>query len=149
MAHRMLRRLAETRVAKGAAALVERLDSASPRILRVLTYHRVDQPEPFVRHVEHLAARYRVVSAAQVVAALEGGPPLPRRSVLLTFDDAYRGFARVAWPILRARGCPAALFVPTAYPDSAREAFWWDRLARAIGQTARRRPLETPLGPLP
>jgi peptidoglycan/xylan/chitin deacetylase (PgdA/CDA1 family) len=145
----ILRRLAATSVVGGAAALVERLDDAGPRYLKVLTYHRVDRPEPFAQHVAHLARHHRVVSVDQVIAALRGGPPLPARSVLLTFDDGYRGFAGVAWPVLRARGLPAALFVPTAYPDSRRPAFWWDRLERGLGRTQRSCPLETPIGRLP
>lgn len=148
MARALLHRLAESWPVGRAAALVERLDRSDPRVLRVLTYHRVDEPAPFVSHVEYLASSYRIVSPAQVVAALEGGAPLPRRAVLLTFDDGYRSFARVAWPALRARGLVATLFVPTSYPDSRREAFWWDRLELAFRHTTLRRPLETPLGAL-
>src|SRR6266480_1595331 len=39
----------------------------------------------------------------------------PRRGAILTFDDAYADFATAAWPLLRARGYPAALMVPTAH----------------------------------
>jgi hypothetical protein len=67
----------------------------------------------------------------------------------LTFDDAYRNFAEVAWPIMHGHGFPAALFVPTAYPDGELERFWWDRLAQAFATTPRREPLPTPLGLLP
>jgi hypothetical protein len=41
------------------------------------------------------------------------------------------------------------LFVPTAYPDSTMEAFWWDRLERSLLGAAPRAPLATPIGPLP
>jgi peptidoglycan/xylan/chitin deacetylase (PgdA/CDA1 family) len=149
MARRLLRQLAMTGAVRRAVGLVERLDSQDPRFLRVLTYHRVDRPEPFAQHVDWLLGRYRIVSVADVLATVREGKPLPRRSVLLTFDDGYRGFAAVAWPILRARGCTAALFVPTAYPDSGRASFWWDQLEHAFLHTARREPLDTPLGRLP
>jgi len=94
-------------------------------------------PEVFERQMRHLAHRYRVVSAPEVLAAVDGGPPLPRRAVLITFDDAYRDFAEVAWPVLRRYGLPATLFVPTAYPDQPGRRFWWDRLAHAIATTER------------
>lgn len=149
MASRLLRRMAASEPFGSAVALVERLDSASPRVLRVLTYHRVDDPAPFARQLEHLAARYRVVSIPRVLAALDGGAPLPPRAVLLTFDDAYRSFAEVAWPLLRRHGFPAALFVPTAYPDRREPRFWWDRLEQAFARATRRAPLETPVGVLP
>jgi len=149
MARTLLRRWSANPLVACTVDLVERCDSAHPRILRVLTYHRVDQAEPFARHVQHLAARYRVVSVPQVLAAMDGGAPLPPRSVLLTFDDAYTSFAEHAWPVLRRHGFGATLFVPTAYPDGTLARFWWDRLENAFRATPRREPLATPLGALP
>jgi peptidoglycan/xylan/chitin deacetylase (PgdA/CDA1 family) len=74
---------------------------------------------------------------------------LPRRAVLLTFDDGYRDFLTNAWPVLRAASLPATLFVPTAYADDPTRAFWWDRLWAALVSTTRSDSLATPLGPLP
>lgn len=132
-------------------------------MLRILTYHRVCDltsdadldphtvsatPADFARQVRHLAASYRVVSAEQALAALRGGPALPRRAVLLTFDDGYRDFGEIAWPILRRYGMSAVVFVPTAYPDAAAREFWWDRLARVLRLT-RLTVLDLPaIGPL-
>lgn len=119
--------------------------------LRVLAYHRVAEPEStpelepalvsatpqdFRRQMEHLARRYRVVSMEEARTAFREGHPLPRRAVLLTFDDAYRDFGEHAWPILKELGLPAALFVPTAYPGRPERAFWWDRLHRLLGGPA-------------
>src|SRR5262245_25514671 len=149
MARMLLRRLAENAAVMRLVELIERLDTDSPQVLRVLTYHRVPSGSAFREHVDHLARNHAIVSATRVLDALEGGQELPSRSVLLTFDDAYRDFAETAWPILRHHGFPAVLFVPTAYPDGALERFWWDRLEHAFERTARREPLPTPLGPLP
>jgi peptidoglycan/xylan/chitin deacetylase (PgdA/CDA1 family) len=149
MGRTLLRSLAENRAFGCAVALVERLDSSHPRILRVLTYHRVDEAAPFARQMAYLAERYHVVSIPRVLQALDGGPALPRRAVLLTFDDAHRSFAEVAWPILRSHAFPAALFVPTAFPDGQLARFWWDRLAEAFARGTRRTPLSTPVGTFP
>ena len=149
MSRSLLRSLAEQRSIGRALALVERLDSSRPRFLRVLTYHRVDEPEPFARQMEHISRRYHVVSISRVLSTLDGGPALPPRAVLLTFDDAYTSFARVAWPILRAHGFPATVFVPTAFPDRCEPRFWWDRLEQAFAQSSRREALATPVGTLP
>lgn len=113
--------------------------------LAILTYHRIDEPGPdldprlisaspeaFARQVAWLADAWHPVSLAEVLARRDGGPALPRRAVLVSFDDAYRCFADIAWPILRASGVPAALFVPTAYPGDRSRTFWWDRLYRAV-----------------
>lgn len=144
-----LRRLAANRLVRGAVDLVERFDSNNPRVLRVLTYHRVDRPEAFAEHMQHVSQHYRVVSVRAVISALNGGAGLPQRALLLTFDDAYRSFGEVAWPILRQHEFPATVFVPTAYPDGCEERFWWDRLTQAFAQTTRREPLASPLGRLP
>lgn len=115
--------------------------------LRVLTWHRVMDPddasvhdratvsatpEGFARQAAHLAARFRVVSADEVLAAARGEGALPPRAVLLTFDDGYRDFGEVAWPVLRRLGLPATLLVPTGFAEPGAAEFWWDRLARAV-----------------
>jgi peptidoglycan/xylan/chitin deacetylase (PgdA/CDA1 family) len=135
------------------------------RWLTVLTYHRIaelaDDPDDldpalvsagpleFQNHVAWLAANATPVSLDDVLAARAGGAELPRRAVLVTFDDGYADFAEVAWPVLRAHGVPAVVFVATAYPGSLGHGFWWDRLHRALARTDRREPLPTPLGLLP
>jgi peptidoglycan/xylan/chitin deacetylase (PgdA/CDA1 family) len=127
--------------------------------LAVLTYHRVDTPSPdtyagmisaspeaFAAQVEWLAADYHPISMAELLARRDGGPALPRKAILLTFDDAYDCFARHAWPTLRAAGVPATLFVPTAYPGAPQREFWWDRLARAVSACPAEGLLATALG---
>ncbi len=121
-------------------------------MLRVLTYHRIADPKDaphldprlisaspteFARQVHFLAASYRVLSLEDVLVAFETRRPLPRRAVLITFDDAYRDFMEVAWPILQAHRTPATVFVPTAYPDRPERAFWWDRLHRCCTDPSR------------
>jgi peptidoglycan/xylan/chitin deacetylase (PgdA/CDA1 family) len=51
------------------------------------------------------------VSLGDVMAALAGGPPLPPRSVVLTFDDGHDDFAFRAVPVLEANGFTATNFV--------------------------------------
>lgn len=116
-------------------------------MLRVLTYHRVADPEgtpwlnpslisaapaAFEEQARHLARRYRVVSMDEALSALGQRRNLSPRSVLITFDDAYRDFGEVAWPILRRYRLPTTLFVPTAYPGEPARQFWWDRLHQAV-----------------
>src|SRR5256885_3498843 len=73
----------------------------------------------------------------EVLEAVEKGRPLPKRAVLITFDDAYADFAEIAWPILKQFRLPATMFVPTAYPDQPERAFWTDRLYQAFAATSR------------
>lgn len=147
----------------GLLGLLERMEQDRPNLLRVLTYHRVDEPDAqpalrpnllsatpagFEEQMRYVAARFHVVAIPEVIAACHGGPPLPPRSVLITFDDAYRDFAEHAWPILRRHDLPVVLFVPTAYPDQPDRSFWWDRLHQAFWATPRRDTIATPLGRL-
>lgn len=131
----------------------------SEATLAVLTYHRIGDPrcgppgivsasrKAFERQMRWLAGTGRAVSLDDVLRARDGGAPLRRGAVLVTFDDAYRDFDEHAWPVLRRLGIPVALFVPTAYPGSPGRAFWWDRLFAAID--AARGRIATPLGSLP
>lgn len=146
---RRLASLARSPLAGRVLDALEKLDAPRPNHLRVLTYHRIDDPAGFEQQAAYLARRFSPVTAAQVLEACAGRAALPPAALLITFDDAYRNFAQVAWPILKRHGLPATLFVPTAYPDHPERVFWWDRLEWALAHTARRTPLDTPAGPLP
>jgi peptidoglycan/xylan/chitin deacetylase (PgdA/CDA1 family) len=82
----------------------------SPRWLAPFTV----SPRTFVEHLNMIAdSGLQVVPLRQLVAALLGGPPLPPRSAVLTFDDGYADFASTVTPLLAARGLPATVYVTT------------------------------------
>lgn len=60
---------------------------------------------------------YRPVSLEQVVAAQRGGKPLPDKPVLLTFDDGYRSFHTLVYPLLQLFDYPALLAVVGSWID--------------------------------
>lgn len=127
--------------------LLEHLNRRPGERFHVLTYHRVDEPAAhptlhpglisatpadFEAQMAYLAGHYDVISMVELLAVFAAGASLPRRAVLVTFDDGYRDFAVHAWPILRHHRLPVTLFLPTAYPDRPERAFWWDRLYAAL-----------------
>lgn len=144
--------IARTLDASGLLSVLERLDSSSG--LRVLTYHRVDEPsadpdldpglisatpDEFRMQMELVAKHYCPVSLRTVLAAQRGEGNLPPGAVLITFDDGYLDFALHAWPVLRELSIPAVLFVPTAFPDQAGgPGFWWDRLHAGLRRAGNR-----------
>lgn len=147
----MIRRLALGAVASPAGAgvvrLLERATSADPQRLAVLTYHRVDDPgrrpdlypglisatpTQFEEQMAYVAARLRPIGLDELLAMRAGSGRLAPRSVMITFDDAYRDVVEHAAPILARHGIPSVLFVPTAFPDEGAPAFWWDRLYAAL-----------------
>ncbi len=144
---RVVSAVAEGAASSGALAWLDREPSGPAQLLRVLTYHRIAEPdgEPapcpsllsatpadFAMQMQCLREHYQVVPVQAVLEAVRGGRALPPRAVLITFDDAYCDFAEHAWPVLRRLELPVTLFVPTAYPDAPERSFWWDRLHQAL-----------------
>jgi len=118
--------------------------------LRVFALHRVDFPEQhpelypgvhsgtphqFERMLIAIERCATFVSLAEVLQSIHSGRKLPKQATLVTFDDAYQSFDDFAWPLMKARGIPATLFVATSFPDQPENRFWWDRLYHAIMHT--------------
>ena len=78
----------------------------------------------FTRH-------YAVVSADDIVAARDGGAPLPRRPLLITFDDGWTDTYDAALPVLRAADVPAIVYVVSS-TIGARRPFWQERIVAAV-----------------
>jgi peptidoglycan/xylan/chitin deacetylase (PgdA/CDA1 family) len=71
---------------------------------------------------------YRVISLRDFLEFSRLGRQLPRRAVVLTFDDGYRSFRQYAHPVLKALGFTATLFVYTDYVGAGRNALSWPDL---------------------
>lgn len=95
-----------------------------------VAYHDVHDSDPDERYLtvrtERLVAHfswlrengYKPVSVDQILAARDGGKPLPPKAVLLTFDDGYRSFYDRVYPLLKATGWPAVLAPVGAWLDT-------------------------------
>ncbi|MGC9541910.1 polysaccharide deacetylase family protein [Streptomyces sp. UG1] len=71
-------------------------------------------PQAFVEQLDLLAdSGLVIIPLRRLVAALRGGPALPPRSAVLTFDDGFADFHSTVAPLLAARGLPATLYVTT------------------------------------
>jgi peptidoglycan/xylan/chitin deacetylase (PgdA/CDA1 family) len=115
----------------------------------VLCYHgvcgdgEVERRMPFANlhaRVEDLDAHCRFLRETCHPISLEdwrrarnGGPPLPERPVLLTFDEAYRLLLTEAVPVLRRHGIPAVVFMWSDPIEQGRLA-WYDAVARNLGE---------------
>lgn len=96
---------------------------ADRRGVPVLMYHEIDRPNggpiysglfvrprTFIRQLRWLVRhRFRGVTLARVEAAWAGRAKLPRRPVVISFDDGYRGVYRHAFRRLRRHHWPAVL----------------------------------------
>ncbi|MDG4862273.1 polysaccharide deacetylase family protein [Streptomyces sp. T-3] len=94
----------------------------------VLMYHAVTHtpalatrelsvaPEAFAEQMDVLAERgFTPLGTAQLAGIWRRGGPLPRKPVLITFDDGYEGVHGHALPVLAKHGFAATLFVSTGW----------------------------------
>jgi peptidoglycan/xylan/chitin deacetylase (PgdA/CDA1 family) len=132
---------------------LEQGEAGGKDLLRVLTYHRVDEknsnpelspsilsasPKAFEEQMRFIKEAYKPVALADVLAAFRGEASLPEGAILVTFDDAYCDFKEQAWPILKALAIPAVLFVPTKFVGHPERLFWWDKVYNALQKTPKK-----------
>ena len=109
----------------------------------ILLYHRVFdapsdpqllcvKPKHFAEHLEHLRRHYRVMSLGELGDALKEGQ-LPKRAIVITFDDGYVDNLLNAKPLLERYEIPATVFVATGYFG---RMFWWDELEQLVLQAS-------------
>lgn len=82
----------------------------------VVTRARPDtvSPQRFEWHMAYLKKhRFNVLPLSTVVHMIKEGKSLPRKSVVITFDDGYEDNYLYAFPVLRKYGFPATIFVIT------------------------------------
>jgi len=118
--------------------------------LTVLAYHRINNvndpdfvglsanvsasPEQFAQQMDYVARTFNVIDLAVLRDYVLNGKPLPPRPLLITFDDGYLDNYEYAYPVLKARGLPAVIFLITrmigldSWP-------WWDQVAYSFDRT--------------
>jgi peptidoglycan/xylan/chitin deacetylase (PgdA/CDA1 family) len=99
--------------------------------LGMLTYHRTAPPLPGAPEPLHNVAPERLrqqiaglrargftfYPLSRVLDCRRRGVGVPRRTVVLTFDDGFETIYTWAWPVLREFEVPATVFLTTAYLD--------------------------------
>jgi peptidoglycan/xylan/chitin deacetylase (PgdA/CDA1 family) len=97
----------------------------APKGLPILMYHKVSREREdgltisaarLDSQFSYLKSKgYESVSFADLKASLENERPLPRKPVLLTFDDAYLNTYELAYPLLRKHQLKATVFLPVGF----------------------------------
>lgn len=106
----------------------------------VLTYHRVcaeGDPFPgmpvsvFRDQMAWAKEHCRLIGPDELLdgSAFNRSDRIP---VLVTFDDGYRDYVTVAYPVLKQLGIRAINFLSTDFIDSG-APYWWDVLYTAVG----------------
>ncbi len=71
---------------------------------------------------------YRVITLDDLFDFLDRKRPIPRKSVVITFDDGWRSMYEIAYPILKKYGYPATLFVYTDLIHSSGPTLDWGKI---------------------
>lgn len=86
----------------------------------ILTYHSIDDsgsvisisPDKFRSQMYYLRDKnFNIIPLKDVVACLRRNLPLPPRSIAITFDDGFKNFYEVAYPVLKDCGFTAMVFL--------------------------------------
>lgn len=102
----------------------------------VLSYHRVVEdfelrardsiPAMLVstsmleRQLDWIGRRYRFVSLDELASSIQAKKSLSKPLAAVTFDDGYHDVYEHAWPLLKRKGIPAAVFLVTDLIGSTR-----------------------------
>ncbi|WP_330926855.1 polysaccharide deacetylase family protein [Candidatus Sororendozoicomonas aggregata] len=123
------------------------LSAASGSYAVILQYHHVSNTSPtitsvepalFSQHLDYLEQnKCHVIALTEVTDALRNNRPLPEKTVVITFDDAYKDIYTEAFPLLRKKGWPFTLFVSTAPVDKRYGNFLtWEQIETMVRHKA-------------
>ncbi|MCF6312318.1 MAG: polysaccharide deacetylase family protein [Verrucomicrobiales bacterium] len=77
------------------------------------------------------------ISLKGFIEHLEQGIPIPKSSVILTFDDGYESNYKIAFPILQQHQAPATIFLATQFVTEGKQ-LWTNRLEFAFKNTQKK-----------
>lgn len=97
--------------------------------LRVLAYHDVKDSQVFENQIKYLNKNFNIISIDELFAHLYKSKSLPKKSLLITFDDGDYSVYTKGLPILKKYDIPSVLFIITSLINT-NKPFWWKK-ARA------------------
>jgi len=141
----MRRRPADTWVGTAARWAAAGTDALLGQRLQILMFHRVlAQPDALFPGEMHAARFDRLMGiVAKAFSVLTLGQALsfmperrlPRRALVITFDDGYADNAEIALPLLQRHGLVGTFFVSTGFLDGGR--MWNDTVIETLRRTSR------------
>ena len=112
----------------------------------ILIYHRVGDSlehswshtsisiEDFENQIRYLSSRCHVIPLDELSQYVQEKKPLPKRAVVITFDDGYKDNYLNAYPVLKRYNVPATVFLATCHIDTG-NLLWDGRVKYAIMNT--------------
>ena len=126
--------------ASGILKLIQWFNNLTQKRVTILMFHRVGsyrpgepaglptlfvQPESFRQIIAVIQKHYNVISMSEYCRRISNDEPLPRNSLVITFDDGYRDSFRNAFPLLKQHHLPFLLYIPSALLNGGVD-YWWD-----------------------
>jgi peptidoglycan/xylan/chitin deacetylase (PgdA/CDA1 family) len=92
--------------------------------------------EDFDMHMRYLKKYFSILDLNEAVSCIKSGE-IPRNSVVVTFDDGYENFYKVAFPILKQHNIKATVFLVTNLVGTE-EGTWIDKFTSMISTTKKK-----------
>ena len=117
------------------------VESRGYQLVPILCYHNMGpqtrgrllmSASAFEEQMRYLKREgYHVITLKQFIDFAALRQQLPRKTVVLTFDDGWKSFKEFAYPVLKELGFPATLFIYTDF-IGARIALTWPELKELV-----------------
>ncbi len=133
----------------GITKLCETLDKG-PAGIKILAYHDIadkgylnlEVPEKMFRnHMRYLVENnYNLISLEEAADLLESCRKVPRKTIVITFDDGYKSLYPAVFPIVKEFDIPITVFLATGSIGSSNGSLppFVDAIAHAIRNTSKR-----------
>ncbi len=107
----------------------------------ILMYHHIATdtpdstsvtPETFKKHIDYLSENgFSIWPLYKTLKHLTTAKPIPDKTVVLTFDDAYQSVYSEAFPLLKEKNWPFTVFVTSDYiSNSSKNYMSWEQLKK-------------------
>lgn len=102
------------------------------RKVTFLLFHDMD-PEDAQRNFSYLKKHYRIISLKEYVEAVSNQSMLPKKAVVITFDDGHRSNYKLL-PVIKELGVPVTVFLCSSIVGTCRH--FWFRHSDAVKREA-------------
>jgi len=120
------------------------VSSTGYQLVPILCYHNIAPQargrltiavKTFEEQMRYLKAQgYHVLTLKEFLEFTAQRRQLPKKSVVITFDDGYKSFVQYAYPILKQLDFTATLFVYTDYVGAGGNAITWPDLRKLLDE---------------
>jgi len=102
--------------------------------LRVLAYHTVPDEKAFEKQVIYLKSQYNIISIEDLQSHFRENIPLPKNSLLITFDDGDISVLKKGLPVLKKYNLSSSLFIITSLINTSNDVWIKQVEAKEMGE---------------